>query len=85
MLLEAKRTYWKQSTTIRFVKFGDENSKLFQSMATHTKRRNSIFQLFSSSGQCLTSHEGKAFELWNAFKSRLGSSDFSMIHYDLSD
>jgi hypothetical protein len=54
-------------------------------MATHTKRRNSICQLFSSLGQCLTSHEDKAIKLWNAFKSRLGSSDFSRIHYDLSD
>jgi hypothetical protein len=63
LLLEAKRTYWKQRATIIFFKFGDENSKLFQSMATHTKMRNSICQQFSNSGQCLTSHEDKAAAL----------------------
>lgn len=28
-LVEAKRLYWKQRSTIRWVKFGDENSSLF--------------------------------------------------------
>lgn len=45
-LLEAKRIYWKQRSTIRWVKFGDENTKLFQTMATHTFRRNSILLPF---------------------------------------
>lgn len=45
-LLEAKRIYWKQRATIRWVKFGDENSKFFQSIASSSFRRNSIAHLF---------------------------------------
>jgi hypothetical protein len=44
-LLEARRTYWKQRSTIRWVKFGDENTKLFQAIATQKFRRNYISQL----------------------------------------
>jgi hypothetical protein len=33
-LLEAKRVYWKQRSTICWVKCGDENTKLFHSIAT---------------------------------------------------
>jgi hypothetical protein len=35
-LLEAKKVYWKwkQRSTIRWVRFGDENTKLFQAIAT---------------------------------------------------
>jgi hypothetical protein len=29
-LLEAKRTYWKQRASIRFVKFGNQNTKCFR-------------------------------------------------------
>jgi hypothetical protein len=41
-LLEAKIIYWKQKATIRFVQFGEENTKVFQSLATYTKRKNHI-------------------------------------------
>jgi hypothetical protein len=38
---------------LRFVKFGDENTKLFQAMATHSNRKNSIAELYTESGVCL--------------------------------
>jgi len=34
ILLERKRTYWRQRNTIRWVKFGDENTSFFQALAT---------------------------------------------------
>jgi exonuclease III len=82
-LLEAKRIYWKQRATIRFVQLGDENTKLFQAMATHTNRKNNISQLFLENGDCLSQHADKAEALLCSFKDRLGRSEFSEIHYDL--
>jgi hypothetical protein len=52
-LLESKRTYWRQNAIIRFVRFGDENTKLFQATATHTPRKNQIIQLFLTMGAAL--------------------------------
>lgn len=44
-LLDYQRQYWKKRCTIRWTKFGDENTKFFHSMATDRYRRNSISQL----------------------------------------
>jgi hypothetical protein len=41
-LLEAKRVYWKQILTISWVKFGDENTKLFHDIATQKHRKNFV-------------------------------------------
>ena len=41
-LLEYKRIYWKQRNTVRWVKFGDENSSFFHTMATIAHKRNFI-------------------------------------------
>jgi hypothetical protein len=78
-LLEAKRTYWKQRSSIRWAKFGDENSKFFQLIATIAHRRNYISQLCSSDGFMVTDHDLKAGLLWSAFKERLGVTEFSTI------
>jgi hypothetical protein len=82
-LLEAKQTYWRQRATIHFVEFGEENTKLFHTLATHSKRKNHIGQLVSSDGNCLVKHHDKAKELWASFKNRLGTSEFKQIFYDL--
>jgi hypothetical protein len=82
-LLEAKRVYWKQRATIRWVKFGDENSKLFQAMATISFRRNLIPKLLQQYGSLLTDHHLKAGLLWNAFRDRLGLSEYSGMLFDL--
>jgi hypothetical protein len=44
-LLEAKRIYWKQRSTSMWVVFGDENSSLFQTMATYSFRKKYITSL----------------------------------------
>jgi hypothetical protein len=82
-LLEAKRIYWKQRATFRFVKFGDENTKVFQAMATHSHRKNFIGELWLENGDCLVNHAEKAEALWVSYKNRLGQSTFSFMHYDL--
>jgi hypothetical protein len=82
-LLEAKRIYWKQRATFRFVKFGDENTKVFQAMATHSHRKNFIGELLLENGDCLVNHAEKAEALWVSYKDTLGESIFSFMHYDL--
>lgn len=82
-LLDAKRIYWKQRPTVRCVKFGDENSKLFQAMDTHSFRRNSIPSLLADDGTTICDHEIKVGLLWNSFKDKLGISEFSEMLFDL--
>ena len=83
-LLESKRIYWKQRNTVRWVKFGDENSSFFHTMATIAHKRNFIFSLTKHDGTVVTEHEQKANLLWESYKQRLGICEFSNIHYDLS-
>jgi hypothetical protein len=83
--LEAKRVYWKQRATIRFVRFGDENTKVFHAMATYSNRKNHISQLFLENDDCLSQHHEKAEDLWSSYKNRLGISAFELIHFNLSD
>jgi hypothetical protein len=55
-LLEARRIYWKQRATVRFVKFGEENTKVFQALSTYTKRKNHISWLQLANGNCVIHH-----------------------------
>lgn len=83
-LLEAKRIYWKQRNSVRWVMLGDENTSFFQAMASISHRRNKIASLSISDDTLVTSHEHKVGILWEAFKNRLGVSEFQGISYDLS-
>lgn len=82
-LLEAKRIYWKQRATIRWVKFGDENSNIFQAIATKCFRRNQIPKLLQSDGSWVTGHNLKAGLLCNSFEDRLGVSEYLEMLHDL--
>jgi hypothetical protein len=84
-LLEAKRIYWKQRSTSRWVVFGDENSSLFQAMATYSFRKKYITSLTLENGTTIFDHDQKAAALWLSYKDRLGVSEFSDILYDLSE
>lgn len=79
-LLEAKRIYWKQRATIRWVKFGD---KFFQSIASSTFRRNYIAHLYLDDGSCIFDHAQKAATLWASFKARLGVFEVNNMHFNL--
>jgi hypothetical protein len=82
-LLKAKRIYWKQRNTARWVVSGDENSSLFQAMATYSLRRNFIGSLTLNDGSVITNHEQKAGALWLAYKDRLGILEFKELLYEL--
>jgi hypothetical protein len=84
-LLEFKRIYWKQRAIVRFVKFGEENTKVFQALATHTKMKNHITQLQLANGNCVMQDSEKAEALWESFKNRLGSSAWPIMHFDLAE
>lgn len=66
------------------MKFGDENTKLFQSIATQTFRRNYISHLYLEDCTCLTDHDQKTGALWNYYKDRLGISEYTGMLFDLS-
>ena len=44
-LLQHQKDYWKKRCTIRWIQFGDENSKKIQTVATERYRRNYISSL----------------------------------------
>lgn len=84
ILLESKRLYWKQRNTIRWVTLGDENSSFFHTMATISHKRNLIVSLTTPSGNLISDHEQKAAILWEAYKERLGTSEFNSIEYEFN-
>jgi hypothetical protein len=83
-LLQIQKTYWKQRASINWVTKGDICSRFFHAHATVKHRRNSIALLSDDSGSFFSDHDMKASLLWNVFKCRLGSSDFSENVFDLS-
>jgi hypothetical protein len=58
-LLDHQNIYWKKRCTIRWNKFGDENTKFFQSIATKRYTRNYIASLALSDGYVVSSHDEK--------------------------
>jgi hypothetical protein len=53
-------------------------------MASIKNNKNTIMVLKDSNGQEKHNHEDKASFLWDAFKERLTTSEFSQMHLDLS-
>lgn len=83
-LLESKIIYWRQRNIVRWVTMGDENTSYFHTMATIGHKRNFIVTLTQPDGSTTSDHDQKAQISWNAFKERLGKSEFTNIAYDLS-
>jgi hypothetical protein len=73
--LEYQNAYWKKRCTIRWTKFGDENTKFFHTLATERYRRKAIFALASDDGQIVTEHSATEEIIFQSFKSRLGTSE----------
>jgi hypothetical protein len=84
-LLNIQKIYWKQHASIKWITEGDICSCFFHAHATVKHRRNSIASLTDDNGIIHSEHDHKSNLLWNAFKSRLGSSNFLGIDFDLTD
>jgi len=83
-LLMQQTQYWKQRNTVNRIKYGDECTKYFHSMATVNYRRNLIAQIQDDYGVSLIQHEDKAHYLWHSFKNRMGVSREVSMAFDLS-
>lgn len=60
LYMRYKQLYWQKRCTIRWVKFGGENTKFFHAAATERYRRNLITHLKSNEGVSLSNHAKKA-------------------------
>ena len=83
-LLDQHRTYWRQRSKIKWIKDGDAGTKLFHATATLKYRNNLISQLQKDNGEIVSNHFDKAKVLWDAFKERLGQSEFRNIVFNMS-
>lgn len=58
-------------------------TNFFHAQATIKYRRNLIPKLVDAQGNELVSHKDKELLIWQTFKDRLGTSDFSLINSEL--
>ena len=84
-LLDRQNAYWRQRGKINWVKLGDTNSKFFHARASVRHRYNFISSLKNDDQMDILDHDGKAAILWKAFKERLGSSEPTVMHFDLDN
>lgn len=83
-LLRYQKEHWKKRCTIRWIQFGDENSKQFQAIATERYRRNCIKTLRTDDGAVVDDHNGKESILFKAFKDRMGKNNPLDMKFNLS-
>lgn len=81
--LRFKQIYWQKRCTIRWAKFGGENTKFFHAAATERYRRNLITHLQSDEGRMLTDHSEKAEVIFQTFQQRMGISNSPVMHFNL--
>jgi hypothetical protein len=82
-LLDYQKQYWKKRCTIRWVKFGDENTKFFQAVAMERYRRNKISSLEMPEVLSVDDHTGKEALLFQTYTDRLGTSNPTDMKFDL--
>lgn len=85
LLLKFKQVYWQKRCTIRWAKFGGENTKFFHAAATERYRRNLIMQLKSDDGRVLSDHAEKVEIIFQTFQQRMGVSSSPVMHFSLAD
>ena len=64
--------------------WGGDNTKFFHSAASERFRRNSIASLKLSDGSIVSDHAGKALELYQTYKNRLGRAEPHDMKFDLT-
>jgi hypothetical protein len=64
---------------------GDENTKFFHANANIKNCRNAIRSLKDTNDPERSKHEEKATLVLESFKERLGTSEFTNMHFDLYD
>jgi hypothetical protein len=84
-LLNIQKIYWKQRASIKWITEGDICSRFFHAHAMVKHRRSTIASLIYENVIIHSEHDHKSNLLWDAFKSRLGSSDFLGIDFDLTE
>lgn len=70
---------------MKWVRFGDAGTKFLHANATIRHRRNLITSLEDASGVPQSNHEAKANILWEAYKGRLGISEFHDMAFNLGN
>jgi hypothetical protein len=83
-LLEQQKAYRKQRGNLKWATCADAGTKIFHANTTVRQRLNSIATLRNSSRLHISSHEGKAKILYEVFKKRLETSDFTNMGFDLN-
>jgi hypothetical protein len=69
--------YWMQGGRIKWATLGGENTKFFHTTATVKHNKTSIMVLKYGNGVDKHNHEDKAKLMWDAFKERLGTYEFT--------
>ena len=67
-LLKYQKLYWKKRGTIRWIKFGNENSKFCQAVAMERYRQNNISSLQLEDGTLVDNHPAKDALLFQTSK-----------------
>jgi hypothetical protein len=70
---------------IKWATLGEENTKFFHANATIRHNKNAIMVLKNKDGHEKFTHEDKTVIIWEAFKERMGTSEFTEIYFDLND
>jgi hypothetical protein len=83
--LRYQQEYWKKRYTIRWTKFGDENTDFFHVAATERYRHNTITSLETQDGRVIYDHFEKTALLLENFRTRMGSSISPEMQYNLDD
>jgi len=81
--LRQQKIYWKQRGTLRWVTEGDASTKFFHANATIKHRINFIASLENAARQAHSAHHDKANILWDAYKDRLGQSEYGTMLLNL--
>ena len=78
-----KKIFWRQRYTVRWTKFGDENTCVFHAAATERFRFNTITGLEDQNGTLITDHRCKEAIIWDEFNNKLGSTTMPPMLFDL--